>query len=292
MHTRSHTQTKAHPRSRGENQSILASNVVARGSSPLTRGKPQLIKAPFGMPGLIPAHAGKTRHVQPGILFRPAHPRSRGENHTRPPHVTQNTGSSPLTRGKQSRSYSASRAIGLIPAHAGKTYFLFVLPRRTRAHPRSRGENSFRGRTRTKHSGSSPLTRGKLRLSFRFPWPIRLIPAHAGKTCVGIRRAGQVGAHPRSRGENERLMVRYRIESGSSPLTRGKRRSRPPRVGPGGLIPAHAGKTRGHPSIYRYRRAHPRSRGENGQRLGPCVVTIGSSPLTRGKLVFVGFDDL
>ena len=51
---------------------------------------------------------------------------------------------------------------------------------------------------------------------------------------------------------------------GSSPLTRGKRRSSCCRRGRGGLIPTHAGKTR-----------------------GMCVIADsvrGSSPLTRGKL--------
>ena len=31
--------------------------------------------------------------------------------------------------------------------------------------------------------------------------------------------------------------------------------------------------------------AHPRSRGENGQPIVDLIITVGSSPLTRGKLV-------
>ena len=96
--------------------------------------------------------------------------------------------------------------------------------------------------------------------------------------------------------------------AGSSPLTRGKL-ARPvaPRGYPG-LIPAHAGKTcapscatwlpRAHPRSRgenagnRTRGAdvpaHPRSRGENTARTRPLVLTIGSSPLTRGKHVALG----
>ena len=74
------------------------------------------------------------------------------------------------------------------------------------------------------------------------------------------------------------------IHSGSSPLTRGKRREGPGEYLSVGLIPAHAGKTRSSAQMTRRLRAHPRSRGENcisrpNVRSGP-----GSSPLTRGKL--------
>ena len=71
---------------------------------------------------------------------------------------------------------------------------------------------------------------------------------------------------------------------GSSPLTRGK--PTPPRLRARrrGLIPAHAGKTpRGHSGLVD-KRAHPRSRGENGGVHCLRRREEGSSPLTRGKL--------
>ena len=49
----------AHPRSRGENGSVL-SFYAGGGSSPLTRGKQNLQPNRHFVPGLIPAHAGKT----------------------------------------------------------------------------------------------------------------------------------------------------------------------------------------------------------------------------------------
>ena len=50
----------AHPRSRGENRSLLALLMRPSGSSPLTRGKPRPPRALAHARGLIPAHAGKT----------------------------------------------------------------------------------------------------------------------------------------------------------------------------------------------------------------------------------------
>ena len=53
---------------------------------------------------------------------------------------------------------------------------------------------------------------------------------------------------------------------------------------PGGLIPAHAGKTRTVRQAPPLRQAHPRSRGENAAALTQARAQAGSSPLTRGKL--------
>ena len=52
---------EAHPRSRGENFQAELDMIQERGSSPLTRGKPDRTARPGQVLGLIPAHAGKTR---------------------------------------------------------------------------------------------------------------------------------------------------------------------------------------------------------------------------------------
>ena len=51
---------RAHPRSRGENLALRCSAGTRGGSSPLTRGKPEIGERELSSPGLIPAHAGKT----------------------------------------------------------------------------------------------------------------------------------------------------------------------------------------------------------------------------------------
>ena len=154
----------------------------------------------------------------------------------------------------------------LIPAHAGKTRSFKLSQNRTRAHPRSRGENRW-ARLRCGGSrGSSPLTRGK--------------PPRIGTTL------GHPRAHPRSRGENRSSGSPTTARRGSSPLTRGKLFGDCYVNTPSGLIPAHAGKTRSPMARRLPGRAHPRSRGENATPAGWRARTSGSSPLTRGKLGF------
>ena len=72
--------------------------------------------------GLIPAHAGKTSSASAASKASRAHPRSRGENVAAWTEEERADGSSPLTRGKLSRTSSIVRKPGLIPAHAGKTH--------------------------------------------------------------------------------------------------------------------------------------------------------------------------
>ena len=171
-------------------------------------------------------------------------------------------GSSPLMRGKHVRSDVDVVAAGLIPAHAGKTEQAVpasrgrLIPahagktcpsRRPRvgstAHPRSRGENASSKIGPASSGGSSPLTRGKLKLTAYLAPSNRLIPAHAGKTMTLRKRGCARTAHPRSRGENALVQSPAKPTVGSSPLTRGKRPPEMRRRLPSRLIPAHAGKT-------------------------------------------------
>ena len=135
---------RAHPRSRGENPIGRMVAGGAPGSSPLTRGKRPTGSHPRAVSGLIPAHAGKTRLRASWALRTWAHPRSRGENVVLQEVPEAYQGSSPLTRGKLDKVRGHQGHGGLIPAHAGKTLArgrgLVV----SRAHPRSRGENSRR----------------------------------------------------------------------------------------------------------------------------------------------------
>ena len=75
-----------------------------------------------------------------------------------------------------------------------------------------------------------------------------------------------------------------RSQTGSSPLTRGKRRVNNRIRRRLRLIPAHAGKTQWQTGNPPGTPAHPRSRGENTAILNGSAAIDGSSPLTRGKL--------
>ena len=216
---------------------------VCQGSSPLTRGKRLPAFARFVRPGLIPAHAGKTRRGFGWIGCDGAHPRSRGENFSRLVMQNSPSGSSPLTRGKQGRCSSRCSQCGLIPAHAGKTRPAGTRASPSGAHPRSRGENPARDVEAVARRGSSPLTRGKLADQALTLDGLGLIPAHAGKTRGKCARSPGRWAHPRSRGENQTVYKQLSQWSGSSPLTRGKRTGRRRGRSQQRLIPAHAGKT-------------------------------------------------
>ena len=236
--------SRAHPRSRGENGWASRIGIRPAGSSPLTRGKPAAGPA-FGRgPGLIPAHAGKTASRRQRSRSIGAHPRSRGENLLRDRVAAAGGGSSPLTRGKPHLETARRDRRGLIPAHAGKTRRRFRRSYVMGAHPRSRGENMTPESDARPNRGSSPLTRGK-------PGPRRahtdhegLIPAHAGKTGKTDVALEELGAHPRSRGENISGTLWPGLQNGSSPLTRGKHLRHAVAGPPERLIPAHAGKTR------------------------------------------------
>ena len=111
--------------------------------------------------------------------------------------------------------------------------------------------------------GSSPLTRGKHDLPDGLEGFLGLIPAHAGKTMAALQVTSMYKAHPRSRGENEALAASDATDKGSSPLKRGKHKTRVLLDPEEGLIPAHAGKTRRTVRRGASAWAHPRSRGEN-----------------------------
>ena len=216
-----------------------------------------------------------------------AHPHSRGENSAYQGMPGERSGSSPLTRGKRDRLWRGVCGVRLIPTHAGKTTPddppLHLPP----AHPHSRGENNGFEVTTIPVKGSSPLTRGKPGLHAGARRVPRLIPTHAGKTrCIGGQRTRR-RAHPHSRGENATVWSASSGYMGSSPLTRGKLVGPSTVRRPGGLIPTHAGKTQvdNHQPTHYW--AHPHSRGENVTRHAARHSHGGSSPLTRGKLIWV-----
>ena len=152
-------------------------------------------------------------------------------------------GSSPLTRGKRISLFNDLSQIRLIPAHAGKTGLKPPKTSRDTAHPRSRGENTQAFEAAPEAEGSSPLTRGKHGLRRQGQPGGRLIPAHAGKTLMGLSVASRARAHPRSRGENVDTARDGCASQGSSPLTRGKLFTSFALRRINRLIPAHAGKT-------------------------------------------------
>ena len=180
---------RAHPRSRGENRPCDSHSAEIAGSSPLTRGKPATYQVTAKLGGLIPAHAGKTSRPPWASYPAWAHPRSCGENTRKMGFAAIVAGSSPLTRGKQAASRGCCVAARLIPAHARKTPARPEPQASARAHPHSHGENKPPLTAFQIPPGSSPLTRGNLRVVRAGQVVDGLIPAHAGKACARCANA-------------------------------------------------------------------------------------------------------
>ena len=89
-------------------------------------------------------------------------------------------------------------------------------------------------------------------------------------------------AHPRSRGEHTKRSSTGAVFCGSSPLAQGTHENRHHPSPASRLIPARAGNTPPCDSSTRRSPAHPRSRGEHGNRRGTGPANRGSSPLARG----------
>ena len=170
-------------------------------------------------------------------------------------------GSSPLARGLLISAAGTTISRGIIPARAGFTSRGGEAPTAATDHPRSRGVYIPMSPCRDGGGGSSPLARG-LRPERRIRQSSdRIIPARAGFTSPAVPRSGSARDHPRSRGVYASSATVGCFLTGSSPLARGLRRSRPPLGLRPGIIPARAGFTICAPNV-RYRVSdHPCSRG-------------------------------
>ena len=149
-------------------------------------------------------------------------------------------------------------------------------------HPRIRGEHLVLPRRHPPDEGSSPHTRGAHTALMTQIGTIGIIPAYAGSTAEAGIGHGQLGDHPRIRGEHVSNSLEGTMPYGSSPHTRGAlgviaadgRQER--------IIPAYAGSTSTPGRSIRAGWDHPRIRGEHVDPLFLVLVVFGSSPHTRG----------
>ena len=113
--------TTVHPRLRGELIAVPPFKQSRIGSSPLTRGTPDLIQHYEDHQRFIPAYAGNSQEQRKLPLERPVHPRLRGELFSCSVIDCMSAGSSPLTRGTQQRLSMRSIFRRFIPAYAGNS---------------------------------------------------------------------------------------------------------------------------------------------------------------------------
>ena len=133
--------SRAYPRWRGGNLLLSWPKLTAWGLSPLARGKRLPVLLGGIGEGPIPAGAGETWAVAPGLSAGGAHPRWRGGNKLAPFRDGWSRGPSPLARGKLRAAAAATRTQGPIPAGAGETDLGGGRGEVCRAHPRWRGGN-------------------------------------------------------------------------------------------------------------------------------------------------------
>ena len=191
-------------------------------------------------------------------------------------------GSSPHTRGAPRGSSSTWPDVRIIPAYAGSTVRGGNYQLEATDHPRIRGEHAGARAYTPSRPGSSPHTRGALRRPPRLGCAVRIIPAYAGSTSLGLPTTTRRTDHPRIRGEHIGASDNHDATVGSSPHTRGALGDRR-RLGPGGgIIPAYAGSTSLATSRLPTKPDHPRIRGEHTTVSIAKGEAGGSSPHTRG----------
>ena len=236
--------------------------------------------------------------------------------------VFYQAGSSPHTRGAPVDLHLCVPPGRIIPAYAGSTAAPRHSSRASNNHPCIRGEHGAPWSMVTGARGSSPHTRGAPPGRPQTRPGLGIIPAYAGSTTPWRSMPEASRDHPRIRGEHIPPAKANRWEGGSSPHTRGARRStrslrrssgsfphtrgarRSTRslrrssgsfphtrgaqwlsavgVKPDGIIPAYAGSTAARGESRTTRSDHPRIRGEHRHKGEGAAFRTGSSPHTRG----------
>ncbi len=209
------------PLTRGTQAPLLRAG-YHRGSSPLTRGTRLLSLLPRARlavhPRLrgelklslvesvrrtrfIPAYAGNSPMPIGSGAVSAVHPRLRGELSLLLIKKIDRNGSSPLTRGTHQLRPRSKRNRRFIPAYAGNSHASSRLSSLNSVHPRLRGELITFLISENTIVGSSPLTRGTLKLFSREKIYRRFIPAYAGNSSTSHITKGDSSVHPRLRGE-------------------------------------------------------------------------------------------
>ena len=124
--------------------------------------------------------------------------------------------------------------------------------------------------------------RGTLEDGRRQPADRGIIPAHAGNTAALRSRSVDYRDHPRACGEHCDTLDHATRNRGSSPRMRGTLDVGLPSAGWTGIIPAHAGNTKGSSIAWRPSGDHPRACGEHQLWILLMTPGLGSSPRMRG----------
>ena len=138
-----------------------------------------------------------------------------GENQSRESMTESPHGSPPRMRGKHALPPAFTVQPRITPAHAGKTKKTSPPVKLAPDHPRACGENVDMVRDKMKGYGSPPRMRGKRLVERILAVPLRITPAHAGKTRVSIHSQNLLhsGSPPRVRGNSTTFLCTKSITS-------------------------------------------------------------------------------
>ena len=226
------------------------------------RGKVSLRRCFTFWRRITPAHAGKS--ASPCSCSDPCgdHPRPCGEKFNRLTEDIELEGSPPPMRGKAVRSIDQRKAVGITPAHAGKSRRSMRATTKCKDHPRPCGEKTGVGRSVPIMVGSPPPMRGKVHHADMPPCRPRITPAHAGKS-KGKALAKPCGwDHPRPCGEKSSYSPCLVAAVGSPPPMRGKGILELTGTASIRITPAHAGKSLLLLAVFFGHEDHPRPCGE------------------------------
>ena len=186
-------------------------------------------------------------------------------------------------RGKRTVSFSTVSRMRIIPAHAGQTTRRSSCRPSPTDHPRACGANTVVECLTEIGHGSSPRMRGKHRWRVRRSLVLRIIPAHAGQTCMASHLLLRAADHPRACGANPMTAGEKFEAGGSSPRMRGKHIRILLEFDGEWIIPAHAGQTSAVSRADQMNKDHPRACGANKFDDEVWEREVGSSPRMRGK---------
>ena len=232
-----------HPRACGAHGQYYGKAGVYGGSSPRMRGSLERDLQPIPSRGIIPAHAGLTKHYLCLLYTRRDHPRACGAHVCLTLPMSTAPGSSPRMRGSHPRELHLQADAGIIPAHAGLTAIGGGFSGLGGDHPRACGAHISVDFLDVPILGSSPRMRGSRDVRAEDCRAFGIIPAHAGLTRDVGRGLCVLWDHPRACGAHPHRRRRRAARQGSSPRMRGSQLLSPTFIASLGIIPAHAGLT-------------------------------------------------
>ena len=191
-----------HPRACGEKYSHVSTMAGISGSPPRMRGKGKARVSPAPRCRITPAHAGKSSCRSGAGCLDWDHPSACGEKFLRPKSGDAEWGSPPRMRGKAFDIDGDFTVTRITPAHAGKSFPLFM--------------------PSIASLGSPPRMRGKAGVPAPVCSDLGITPAHAGKSSRGDSCRVTLWDHPRACGEKAVDALEEIDQRGSPPRMRGK----------------------------------------------------------------------